>query len=406
MANKTFRFHLLSLVHLPQHKKYLSCAFTQKNRKLAKMLTSMGHEVFFYGSEGSDIEEYCNSDKLHYIQTHSLADIAADYGDGFNLDDYPAIGYDWRNTDFRHDFSGERKPATLKFYKKAIYYINKLKKPDDFLLNTMGYYWKPVEDAVGLFLSCESGIGYRGSYSGHYRAFESAFIRDFTYGSENPFGDINGNFYDRVIPNYFDPDDFLYRAKKDDYYLFIGRMIARKGIQAAVDTCNHIGAKLIIVGQGASVRENGHLVPNTNPDFDIPPGTWEYFGYAGVEDRKRLMGGAIATFTPTFYQEIFGGTHVESMLSGTPPITTDFGVYSGTIPSWVDGKIGFKCNTLEDFVKAALAAPKVNHKLVRDYGKQFLMDNVKLTFDKWFQDLYRVYESTVDSNKKGWHYTG
>ena len=67
-----FRFHLLSLSHLPQNKKYSACAFTQKNRKLAKMLTSLGHDVFFYGSEGSDVEEYCNSDRLHFIQTHTI----------------------------------------------------------------------------------------------------------------------------------------------------------------------------------------------------------------------------------------------------------------------------------------------------------------------------------------------
>jgi glycosyltransferase involved in cell wall biosynthesis len=401
MTDKRFRFHLLSLVHLPQSKKYMSCAFTQKNRKLAKMLTSIGHEVFFYGSEGSDVEEYCNSDKLHFVQTHTLEDIARDYGNGDNRFE---IGYDWTNTDYKHDFSSERKPSTLQFYNKAISHINEIKKDDDFLLNSMGYYYKPVEDEVKLFLSCESGIGYRGSYSGHYRAFESSFIQNFTYGSEHPFEDVNGSYYDRVIPNYFDPNDFEYSDKKEDYYLFIGRMIQRKGILTAVKACNAIGKKLIIVGQGASVRENGHLIPNDNPDFDLEPGTWEYFGYANVEQRKKLMANAIATFTPTEYQEIFGGTHVESMLSGTPPITTNFGVFPGTLPDVVNGKVGFRCNTLADFVDAAEKAKDVNHAEVRAYGERYLMDNVKWDFEKWFQDLYHVYLSAHVEGEKGWHF--
>ena len=175
-----FRFHLLGMVHLPQSKEYMSCAFTQKNRKLAKMLTSLGHEVFFYGSEGSDVEEYCNSDKLHFVQTHTLKDICDSWGDGDNRFE---IGYDWHGTDYRHDFNSDKKPATLKFYKNVIEHINAIKKPDDFFLNTMGYYYKVVEDEVKLFLSCESGIGYRGSYTGHYRAFESSSVQNFTYGA-------------------------------------------------------------------------------------------------------------------------------------------------------------------------------------------------------------------------------
>ena len=398
---KKFRFHLMSLVHLPQSATYLSCAFTQKNRKLAKMLTSLGHEVFFYGPEGSDIEKYCDSKNLHFIQTHTLGDIAKDYGDGDNRFE---IGYDWTNTDFRHDFNKKRNPSTLKFYGKVTEYINEHKKDDDFFLNSMGYYYKPIEDAVKLFLSCETGIGYRGSYSGHYRAFESAFIRDFTYGSENPFKDVNGSYYDRIIPNYFDLADFEYSDKKKDYYLYIGRMIKRKGIMTAALACNAIGKKLIIAGQGASVRKNGHLIPNTRPDFDLAPGTWEYFGYADVEKRKKLMSKATAVFVPTEYQECFGGTHIEAMISGTPPITTNFGVFNGTLGDYINGKLGFRCNTLEDFAKAAINAKNVCHKEIRSFGERYSMDVVKYDFEKWFQDLYRVYQSVYFPGKKGWHW--
>jgi len=76
---KKFRFHLLGLAHLPQSRKFFNCAFTQKNLKLAKMLTGLGHTVFFYGSEGSDVKEYCNSENLHFVPTHTIADIRRDY---------------------------------------------------------------------------------------------------------------------------------------------------------------------------------------------------------------------------------------------------------------------------------------------------------------------------------------
>ena len=364
------------------------------------MLTSLGHKVYFYGSEESDVDKYCNSKNLHFIETHKLEDIRKDYGDG---DNRYSIGYDWTNTDFRHDFNTKRKPSTLKYYANAIKEINKRKKPDDFLLCTQGYYFKPIVDAVKLYLSCEPGVGYRGSYM-NFRAFESAYIQNFTYGSEHPRKCVNGNYYDRVIPNYFDPKDFTYSDKKEDYYLFIGRMIRRKGILTAYKTCEAIGAKLKIVGQGGVVLPDGSLTATTDPDFRIPKGNWEYVGFANVKQRKELMAKAIATFTPTEYLECFAGTHIESMLSGTPPITTNFAVFPGTIPDVLDGKVGFRCNTLQDFVDAAKKAKRVNHKEIRKYAERFLMDNVRWEFQKWFDDLYQLYLSSVNPKIKGWHH--
>jgi glycosyltransferase involved in cell wall biosynthesis len=390
-SQRKFRFHMLGLVHLPCSQKYLSCAFTQKNHKLARMLLSLGHEIFYYGSEGSDVP--CTK----FIKTHTLKDICADYGDGDNRFE---IGYDWMNTDFRHDFNTARKPSTLKFNANTIKAINEMKKPDDFLLMTQGYYQKPIADAVKLFMTCEPGIGYRGSIGGNYRAFESSYIQNFTYGSQAPFECINGSYYDRVIPNYFDPDDMEFSKDKKDYYFFIGRMIKRKGILTAYLATKAIGAKLIIAGQGGVVLADGTLTATSTPDFSIPKGNWEYVGFVSGQKRKDLFKHAIATFTPTEYLECFAGTHIESMLHGTPSITTDFGVFPGTV---INGVNGIRCSTLQDFVNAAKETKKFNPKTVRESAERYLMDNVKWEYQKWFDDIYCVWESATDSTKKGWH---
>lgn len=375
----------------------MSCAFTQKNHKLARMLLSLGHEVIYYGAEGSDVP--CTK----FVMTHELKDIRKAWGEGDNRFD---IGYDWTNKDFKHDFNGTPAAATQKYYQACIDYINKNKKPDDFLLCTQGNYHTPIANAVKLYLTCEPGIGYRGSIKGRWRAFESSYIQNFTYGSESPFQSIDGSFYDRVIPNYFDPEDIEFSADKEDYYLFIGRMIKRKGIEIAHLAAKALNKKLIIAGQGASVTGSGSLLPNEDPDFELPAGNWEYVGFQDVEQRKKLMSKAIAVFAPTLYLECFAGVHVEAMLSGTPPITTNFGVYPGTIPDSENGKVGFRCNTLQDFVSAGKAAQKADPFYIRGYGERFLMDNVKLEFQKWFDDLYNTYESAADPTKKGWHRIG
>jgi glycosyltransferase involved in cell wall biosynthesis len=393
----TFRFHLISLAHLPQSAQYSSCAFTQKNRKMAKMLTSLGHEVFFYGAEGSDIEAYCNSDKLHFVQTHTLADIRASYGDPGN--DQDEIGYDWRNLNFRVDYNSERKPVTLKFYTACVRAINAVKQPDDILLLSQGYYHKPIADAVKLFLTCELGIGYRGSYA-PFRAFESTYIQNFTYGSEHPREGISGSHYDRVIPSYFDPADFAYGERKDDFFLFMGRMIKRKGIVIAYDACEAIGAKLVIAGQGAHVTETGSLLPNETPDFELPAGHWEYVGFADAEKRKSLLARARALFAPTEYLEPFGSVVVEALLSGTPVITTDFGAFPDLVQN---GRNGYRCHTLRDFMWAAQHVRNLNSSLIQREAERYWMDNVRWDYERWFDDLHLVWESANDPSRKGWH---
>lgn len=388
---KKYRFHLLGLVHVPQARRYSGCAFTQKNLKLAKMLTSLGHEVFFYGSEGSDVEEYVNSKNLHFIQTHTLADIRKDYGDGDNRFE---LGYDHTKELFRHDFNTDRKPSTLLFNVRVSSFIAKNKKDDDFLLLSQGVYQKEIADAAKLYLTCEPGIGYRGSFA-PFRAFESSYIQNFTYGGDNPRASINGNYYDRVIPNYFDANDFEVAEKKGDYYLFIGRMIIRKGVWTAVKATEAIGAKLILAGQ-----EDSEI------DVKTLPKHCTFVGSVGIEERKKLMSEAIATFVPSVYLEPFAGVHIESMLSGTPPITTNFGVFPETIPDYLNGRVGYRCNTLQDFVNSARLARTmgVDVRFIREYAERFTMDRVALEYEKWFNDLYQLYRSATIDGEKGWHY--
>lgn len=57
-------------------------------------------------------------------------------------------------------------------------------------------------------------------------------------------GTDDGRNFDAVIPNYFDVEDFTPKAEKDDYLLFIGRMINRKGPHVAVQIAKEAGMTL------------------------------------------------------------------------------------------------------------------------------------------------------------------
>ncbi len=48
------RFHVVNLPHTQTTKEFLPCAYTQKVRNFCRMMMSLGHEVFLYGSEEND----------------------------------------------------------------------------------------------------------------------------------------------------------------------------------------------------------------------------------------------------------------------------------------------------------------------------------------------------------------
>ena len=269
----------------------------------------------------------------------------------------------------------------------------KIKKDDDFLLLSQGFYHKPIADAVNLYLTCEPGIGYRGSFA-KFRSFESAYIQNFTYGSEHPRQSINGNYYDRVIPNYFDLDDFEFSDKPDDYLFYIGRIIIRKGVGTAIKVARYLDKKIVVAGQLSNEQIEGFHYNRYKK--------LEYVGTVGVEDRKKLLSKALVTFLPTLYLEPFGGTSVESMLSGTPAITTNFGVFPETV---INGVSGYRCDTLDDFVQNTKRAFTLDRKKVRDYAvSRFSLDPVNELYEKWWSDLYRLYQSTKDKNIKAWSF--
>lgn len=368
------------------------------------MLKNLGHTVYLYAAESSDAP--CTE----LIQTHSLEEIRKTWGDSDRDEKYPRqhffyeTGYDWKREIFRHDFSTEKAVLTKEFYRRSIDEIIKRKRDDHFLLLTQGIYHREIEQGVNLYLTCEPGVGYTGSYA-KFRAFESTAVMHYTYGRENAHdpGFCDGKHYDRVIPYYYDPEDFHLKRKKEDYFLYIGRLIRRKGLGIAHLVCKHLNKKLVIAGQGCLSWDGQKL---TGIDITLEGGNIEYVGTADPEERDQLMGRATALFLPTLYIEPFGGVHVEAQLCGTPVITTDHGVFVDTV---INGINGYRCHTLNDFVRAARKVNTLKPDTIRRHASRFLIDTVQYDFQKWFEDLYRVWLSTkvpqerwLDGNGTGW----
>lgn len=330
-----------------------------------------------YGAETSD------APATEFIQTHTLEDIKRIFGDG--TDNELGFDYKGKNMDIRKMWSLAIRDFYGPWIMKIAAEINSRKQKDDFLLLPFGGHHKVLPELVGLEMAVESGIGYSQTIA-KYRVFESNAIMNFAQGNEMRGQIHRPTPWDRVIPNYFDPDDVLFSDQKQEYFLFIGRVIYAKGITIAVKTAEALGIKLIVAGPGASWDPEKHRL--WGKEFDITSPVIEYIGHVDIERRKPLMAHAKAVIVASLYNGPFEGTNVEAQLSGTPVLTTPFGVFPETVKH---GETGFICHSNEEFVENAREVGALDPYKIREHAERYLMDNVKYEYQAYFDLLYQAH---------------
>lgn len=260
-----------------------------------------------------------------------------------------------------------RLPHWERFNKNVIKEIRKRAEQKDFICVIAGGSHQPIALAFPNMMTVEFGVGYSGVFS-NYKVFESYAWMHAVYAQHKDAATVDGSFFDAVIPGYLDPEMFPMGKGDGDYYLYVGRMIPRKGVDIAAHICKTIGARLILAGPGDHIPNYG-----------------EYIGPVGPEKRAELMGGAIATFVPTLYLEPFGNVNIESQACGTPVITTDWGAFTETV---VEGVTGFRCRNVEEFILATQNVKNLDRNVIRERALSlYSVDVIAKKYEYYFRRL-------------------
>lgn len=128
------------------------------------------------------------------------------------------------------------------------------------------------------------------------------------------------------------------KVKKEDFYLIVGRQVPYKRIDLAIEACNQLGKKLIVIGNGPM---HDKLVKMAGPTIEFK---------TNVNDQQIVdyFQKAKGFIFPS--EEDFGITPVEAMSASTPVIAYRKG---GSKDYLIDGKTGlsFTEQTSESLVK-------------------------------------------------------
>ena len=380
------------------------------------MVPNKDFEIIHYGHEQTDI---------------AIKNILDDHITVVTNDDFQQAGYfDYDRTKEFHkrDDNGE---IYNKFYSNASHQLRKNVSHGDFILS-FGCGHEPMmrdlKDVPAPFV--EPTIGYLYPYA-PYRIYSSYNLMSLIYGIEsgssaayketqlfydkvrdwditfvdnrqnklynwgdivNQFQSINkvsnqyskfGEYHlqprwkDSVIPHIIDIDDFDYRenSEKEDYYLFIGRVIYGKGIEMAIKVSQEMGKKLIVLGQGDLRKELGYNIPEHV----------QYFGRSvGLKERCHFMSKAKLVFVPSLYCEPFGLVVPESNISGTPVLTTDWGAFPETV---LNGVNGYRCRSFNEFCMAADNIDNIKSADCYKYASQYRPEVLEPKFSYYFQEV-------------------
>ena len=173
------------------------------------------------------------------------------------------------------------------------------------------------------------------------------------------------------VYNGADPSEFRFRPSKADYDLFLGRLHRVKGYRWAVAGAKRAGKNLIVAGGWRPSLRRG----------------LRFVGSVDGQRKAALLADAACLWMPALWDEPFGLTLIEAMMSGTPVL----GTRRGALPEIVSPEVGALGDSLDELVHLRTSIDE------RDPGA------CRARAERWFshiimaQNYVRMYQHYVET---------
>jgi glycosyltransferase involved in cell wall biosynthesis len=163
-----------------------------------------------------------------------------------------------------------------------------------------------------------------------------------------------------VVPHGLDTSAFTFRAKPDDYLLFLGRFTPGKGPLEAIEVAARVGLRLVLAAEA-----NDYYRSTIAPYVDGVRVT--YAGEVDHPGKVALLGGARALLYPVQAEEPFGLVLAEAAACGTPVAALDRGAVREVV---VEGTTGFSVQSVEQLAEALPRVLALDRRGVRAAAEQ------------------------------------
>ena len=184
--------------------------------------------------------------------------------------------------------------------------------------------------------------------------------------------------YAATVYNGIDTDQFTVRETPGDYLLYFGRIHPEKGAAEAIEVAHATGKRLLLAGL---IQDEPYYRDRIAPFLGGEQIT--YLGNVGPDRRNELMGGALGLLHLISFDEPFGLSVAEAMMTGTPVVA----INRGSMPELIEqNKTGFLVPNTE-------AASDAVRKLASiDRGYTAEVARSRFSLDRMVDGYVSVYE--------------
>lgn len=137
-----------------------------------------------------------------------------------------------------------------------------------------------------------------------------------------------------VVYNPIDVDSWPVGYRKEDYLLFVARMVEEKGPHRAIRVAKEVGRPLVLAGPVQPGHER-FFANEVEPHIDGQQ--IRYVGEVGGVHKQQLFADAFAFLMPIRWPEPFGLVMVEALAAGTPVLAFAHGAAPEIIEHGVNG---------------------------------------------------------------------
>lgn len=191
-----------------------------------------------------------------------------------------------------------------------------------------------------------------------------------------------------LIPHGLNLADYPFRAVKEDFLLFLGRIYPDKGLHTAIRLARDAGMRLLIAGP---------VFEPDRPYFDqqirnqIDGDQIVFFGPADHARKVDLLQRALALVLPLEVDETFGLAMIEAMACGTPVLAYD----RGAVPEVVaQGETGFAVQTYEELLDSLPGLNGLDPHRCREHVKRhFSLDRMVTAYLELYTEMEREGEA-------------